>query len=357
MRILVIQQKMIGDVLTSSILFKDLRVKYPDATLDYLVNAHTLPVIENNPNIDNFVLFTKTEENSKLALLKFAKTLRQKKYDVVIDVYSKLSSNILTLFSGAAIKISYYKTYSTFVYSHNIKRETKTNNKSSLAIVNRLQLLKPLGIEVNNIKPKIYLNTTEITNSKQFLKDNGIDFTKPLYMISVLGSGITKTYPFAYMATIIDAIVQQTKGQILFNYIPNQKTEAKTIFNLCKAETQKHIFFNIFGKNLREFLAITTHCNALIGNEGGAINMAKALNIKTFAIFSPWISKDTWSVFEDDKTHVSVHLKDYNPEIYFETTEKAFKKDALALYQKLSPSLYEEKLNVFLQQTLISNLK
>ena len=50
MKILVIQQKMIGDVLTSSILFEVLRAKYPNAQLDYLVNSHTLPVIENNPN-------------------------------------------------------------------------------------------------------------------------------------------------------------------------------------------------------------------------------------------------------------------------------------------------------------------
>ena len=88
------------------------------------------------------------------------------------------------------------------------------------------------------------------------------------------------------MAEVIDTIVNETKSEILFNYIPNQITEAETVFKLCKLETQHHIKFNVFGKSLREFLAITYHCNALIGNEGGAINMAKALNIKTFAIFS-----------------------------------------------------------------------
>ena len=42
MKILVIQQKMIGDVLTSSILFESLRIKYPNSKLDYLVNSNTL---------------------------------------------------------------------------------------------------------------------------------------------------------------------------------------------------------------------------------------------------------------------------------------------------------------------------
>lgn len=352
MKILVIQQKMIGDVLTSSILFEVLRLKYPNAQLDYLVNSHTLPVIENNLNIDNCILFTKVEETSKRALLKFAKQLKQNKYDVVIDVYSKLSSNLISFFSGAKTKISYYKLYSSFIYSHNIKRIQKTENASNLAIVNRFQLLKPLGIEATSAKPKIYLTQKEITKSKQFLKDNHIDFSKPLYMISVLGSGTNKTYPFTFMANVIDCVVQKTHGQVLFNYIPNQEADARAIFNLCMPETQQQIFFNVFGKNLREFLAITKHCDALIGNEGGAINMAKALDIKTFAIFSPWISKEDWSLFEDANTHVSVHLKDYKSEIYNNKEEKEMKNNALALYKEFLPEFFEDKLNVFLQQTI-----
>ena len=349
MKILVIQQKMIGDVLTSSILFDALRTKYPNAQLDYLVNSHTLPVIENNPNIDNFILFTKNEENSKLALLKFAKKIRQKKYDVVIDAYSKISSNIITLFSGAKTKISYYKLYSAFVYTHNIKRVNKTDSKFSLAIVNRLQLLKPLGIEATSLKPKIYLTKVEIASSEQFLKENNIDINKPLFMISVLGSGINKTYPNLFMAQVINTIAEQTQSQILFNYIPNQETQAKAILNLCKPETQKQIFFGVFGKSLREFLSITKHCDALIGNEGGAINMAKALNIKTFAIFSPWISKDTWSTFENQGTHTSVHLKDYKPVLYSGKAEKEMKSQSLDLYQEFTPDLFEIKLNQFLK--------
>ena len=57
MKILVIQQKMIGDVLTSSILFEVLRAEYPNAELHYLIYPHTLPVVENNPFIDKIIIF------------------------------------------------------------------------------------------------------------------------------------------------------------------------------------------------------------------------------------------------------------------------------------------------------------
>lgn len=351
-KILVIQQKMIGDVLTTSILFELLREKYPDAQLDYLINTHTHPVVENNPFVDNFIFFTKEAETSKKVLLELGKNVKKNNYDIVIDVYSKLSSNIITLLSGAKTKISYYKHYSAFVYHYNIKRLKKTEAKSGLAIANRLQLLKPLNIEATETKPKIYLTQNEIDNSKLFLIDNAIDFDKPLFMISVLGSGETKTYPFPFMANIIDTIVEETKGQLLFNYIPNQEAEAKEIFNLCKPETRKHILFDVFGKNLREFLAITKHCDALIGNEGGAINMAKALNLKTFAIFSPWIDKATWNLFEDDKTHVSVHLNDFKPGLFKNKTPKVLKKEIVDLYKIFIPDLFNDQLINFLNNKI-----
>lgn len=347
MKILIIQQKMIGDVLTSSILFEALRQKFPKAQLDYLINEHTIAVVENNPNIDNFLLFTKEAELSKTKLLKFAKSIRHKKYDLVVDAYSKLSSNLISLFSGAKTKISYHKYYTTLLYHHNIKREKSHHGKTGLAIVNRMQLLAPLSIETKFIKPKIYLTEKEISNSKHFLEDHQIDFNRPLYMISVLGSGVKKTYPFNYMAEVIDTLVEETSGQLLFNYIPKQETEARSVFNLCKPKTQKNISFNVFGKSLREFLAITHHCDAVIGNEGGAINMAKALDVKTFAIFSPWIDKATWSLFENDD-NVGVHLKDFKPELYTKP-EKAYRNEALALYQKFKPQFFTSKLKAFLK--------
>ncbi len=350
MKILVIQQKMIGDVLTSSILFELLHKKYPNAQLDYLINSNTYPVVEGNPFIDNFIFFTKEVETSKNALFNLGRQIKKEQYTILIDVYSKLSSNIITILSGAKTKISYHKHYSTFVYDYNIKRKTNTQSKAGLAIINRLQLLEPLDISPNLIKPKIYLTDYEIEQSRRILIDHGVNLKKPLFMISVLGSGKNKTYPFTYMARVIDSIVKKTQGQILFNYIPAQIKDAESIMNLCVKETQEKVFFNVSGKGLRDFLAITSHCTALIGNEGGAVNMAKALNIPTFAIFSPWIDKATWSIFEDDDKNKSVHLKDYRPEFYKNHSEKDVKPKALQLFEEFKPKLFKDKLYLFLNQ-------
>lgn len=173
-------------------------------------------------------------------------------------------------------------------------------------------------------------------------------------MVSVLGSGVSKTYPHQYMAQVLDSVVRVNKNaQILFNYIPSQKQDVLDILNLTATQTQKNINISIYGKSLREFLNILNYCDVLIGNEGGAVNMAKALNIPTFTIFSPWINKNSWNMFDDGKKHVSVHLKDYKESFYTSVAHpKELKKDYESLYNEFKPQYFLDQLTHFLNFNL-----
>ncbi|SEL38438.1 heptosyltransferase-2 [Aquimarina amphilecti] len=350
MKILVIQQKMIGDVLTSTVICEALRKEYPDATIDYLVNSNTKPVILGNPFFNTIVEFKNEYRNNKKAFYSFLKEIKKSKYDLVVDAYGKLESNLISYFSKAPKKISFHKWYTQFLYSKVIYRNPEPITNASIAIENRLRLVYPEDkIATNIIRPKIFLTEEEKNTSKTYLEQHKITPETPLIMISVLGSEMRKTLPFDYMAKVIDEIVTTTSANILFNYIPNQEKDAKAIYNLTTQNTQKHIHFNVFGKSLREFIAILSHCDALIGNEGGAVNMAKALDKPTFTIFSPWILKKDWNMFEDGITHESVHLYDTKPELYWDKTPKEMKDQAIELYKNLSSELIIPKLRSYLQ--------
>ncbi len=357
MKILVIQQKMIGDVLTSTIICEALRKTHPNATIHYLINTNTKAVIERNPFFDTIIEFTPELRSSKVSFYAFLKTIKQSNYDLVIDAYGKLESNLISYFSKAPKKISFYKWYTKFIYSQVIHRKTEPITNASTAIENRLRLVFPEDeIASNSIRPKLFLADEEKNTAQTYLKANGITDSKLLIMISVLGSEIRKTLPFEYMAKVIDEIVTITDANILFNYIPSQKKDAKTIFELTTEHTQKHIHFNIFGKSLREFIGLLSQCDILIGNEGGAVNMAKALDKPTFTIFSPWIVKKDWNMFEDGTTHDSIHLIDYKSDLYEGKNPKKMKDKAIELYQSFLPELITPKLKKYLEN-LLANKK
>lgn len=338
---------MIGDVLTSSILFDALKKRYPSSELHFLINSHTLPVVENHPNIDKFQLLTPEIEASKVQFHRFLKSIQKEHYDVVIDVYGKLGSALISLYSKAKIRSAYYKKHTSFIYTHLTKRLKTPEHDASLAIENRLKLLECIAVPFDRYQPKIYLKEFEIEAAKNLLEHAQISLSQPLYMISVLGSSSLKTYPIPYLAKLLDELVAlKPNAQLLFNYIPKQMAEAKSVYNHCSTETKNHIHFDVFGRSLREFLAITYHCDALLGNEGGANNMAKALDIPTFTIFSPYLNKKNW--FGDIETikHKAVHISDYIP--YSDEDIDAAKKNPEKYYLKFKPEFIIPDLKSFL---------
>lgn len=352
-RILVIQHKMIGDVLVSSIICNNLRKAYPTAQIDYLVNDNTVDVLKGNPNINNLVVFDKKAQNSTVELIKFALGLRKNKYDIVIDAYSKLQSWIIVLLCGGKTKISYKKIGRTFLYDYNVPLAENPETNLGLAIERRLSLLSPLRImaEIDPI-PKVFLDKKERLFATTLFAQHKVDPNRKTVMISLLGSEKLKTYPLSYMAEVVNCISDTYNVNILFNYFPKQLEEAAIVYNKCSKKTQKNIYFNLLGANLREYIAIMDKCDVIVGNDGGAINLAKALEKQSFIIFSPWVEKKIWVTFEDGIQHTSIHLNDVHPELIEEKSDKELKENAITLYENLKPKYVIDQLIPFLNQYL-----
>ncbi|WP_396185226.1 glycosyltransferase family 9 protein [Flavobacterium sp.] len=353
MKILVIQQKMIGDVLVSSIICNNLRKAYPDAQIDYLVYESTIPVLEGNLNIDNVLLFQEKHRKSKREFLNLAHEIRGLKYDLIIDAYSKLESWLIVLISGAKRKISYKKIGRTFLYTDNVPFAEFPKTNLGLAIERRLSLLEPLDLKIEvDPFPKLYVTDKENQDAITLFEYHQVRKDRKTIMISLLGSENLKTYSLEFMAKVVDFIADNQDVNILFNYFPKQIKDAKIVFDACKASTQEKIYFDLLGNDLRSFIAIMNNCDLIIGNDGGAINMAKALGKPSFIIFSPWIEKKIWATLEDGVHHISVHLNDFKPKLLAEKTEKELKKNTPSLYQEFEPELFKDKIELFLKKNL-----
>jgi heptosyltransferase-2 len=335
MKILVIQKKRVGDVLTSAILFEALKEKFPKSELHYLVYENSLAVVENNPFIDKIVIMDEKTRKNTLEFLRFLFEIRKEKYDVIVDGYGKPNSVIIGWFSGAKKTITFKKNYSKLLYTDVLDRSTVKSADSTQAIHHRMLLLEPLEIKNKTYKPTIYLLESEKEDARKRLKKAGLSLSQPIVMISAIGSNTSKTYPLEQMAIVLDTIPQSGNIQILFNYFSSQKEEAIALYKLCKPATQDKIFIDFYEENLRDFLAVTSCCTALIGNEGGATNMAKALMVPTFTIFSPKVNKSDWNIYENGTTNVSVHVNDY------------FTEENQTNYAAFSPELFKEKLSTF----------
>lgn len=350
-RVLIIQFKMLGDVLTSTVLADVLKSQMVDCSIDYLISKPAEAIVKNHPHIDNLILADDRDMKLGGGLIAFAKAIRRKQYDIVIDAYGKISTALITKISGAPKRIGYDKSYLSFAYTHRVsQRADKAIFQSGESIGSRLNLLKPLDVDASpEVRPEIYLTEDEQKAAFNFLLSSGIDVPGPLAMIAVLGSSELKSLPPDYMSTVIDWVADEG-FQMILNYSPDQEDQVSEILEHCKPETLNLICFDAYPRSLREFIAILPFTNCLIGNEGGAVNMAKAVGTPTFAIFSPWIRKAVWNIDRKNGTHEAVHLQDYHPEIYGAESPARFKDSALDLYRKMKPDLFRRQLKDFLDR-------
>lgn len=347
---------MIGDVLVCSILCNNLKKALPDAEIHYMIYATTSAVVEGNTSIDKLVLFTEKERKSKLAFYRFLMDIRNERYDVLIDSYSKLESWLTSYFSGARRKISYRKPGRNFLYTDLVNTYETPLTNLGLIIERRLSLLEPLNLDVQiDPVPKLIVSDQEKKLAQTLFRKHQVDAGRKTIMVSILGSSPIKTYPLNYMAKVLDFICKHSRVNVLFNYIPNQLSEAKSVFEACQPETQELIYFDLIGKSIREYIALMHACDLIIGNDGGAINMAKALNKPSFTIFSPWIRKEMWATFDDGIFHKSVHLAQYDLAHFEGKTEQELKKQSIDLYNYFKPTYFFDELSAFLEDNVSKN--
>ncbi len=351
MKILVIQQKMIGDVLTSSILFEALRKKYPEAELHYLIQPHTRPVVQDNPYINRLVIYNQALNKNPINFFYFGKQIRKEGYTHVIDIYSKISTGIISWISGASCRLSYQKKYTSYLYTKTFAPVKEPATSAGLAIENRMQFLQGFQKDFpKHARPKIYLNNLQKHKAAVKLKAGGVSFEKPLIMFGVMGSSKNKSYPSSYMAALLDYVVRQVNDcQILFNYSPCHEKQALEIYNQCSLETKSKIFLELYARRLQDFVVNCANCDLFIGNEGGAANIAKALKVPSFSIHSPFVKKNYWGIYHNERDNVSVHLEDFKPELFYARSVTNLMSLNKTYYQLFKPELIEPKLKSFLK--------
>jgi heptosyltransferase-2 len=348
MKVLVTQLKMIGDVLMSTAICEAVKARFPHCELHYLIYPNTEAVTLHNPDIDRIIRFDTKTHKGFSGLRQLGKSLRAENYDIILDAYCKPESLIPIAFAGKTRKIGFKKSYSGLFYTDLVERKPGRN-----ALQIRLDLAQALTETPYEMAfPKIYLSDEELNNARTrmaaFLTEGDVSV-----MVSIMGSSVSKSMPAKTMAQLMDRCAEQKAVKLFLNYMPLQAKEAAAILACCSPETQQKVVASFSPGSLREFLAALAGCRYLIGNEGGAVNMAKALGIPTFCVYAPFIGSG-WNLLEETGQHVSVHLKSYRPDLYEKVSLKKIQKQFSDYYKELRFELFEDKLTSFLNQPTLN---
>lgn len=116
MRILIVKTSALGDIIHAFPTLDYLRKRFPDAVIDWVVEAPYAELLQAHPDIDHVITVdTKAWRRALLAPVTWQKIgyskalLQQQPYDLVIDLQGNVKSGIITFLTKSSIKIGFGK--------------------------------------------------------------------------------------------------------------------------------------------------------------------------------------------------------------------------------------------------------
>lgn len=103
-RILIVKTSSLGDVVQSLVVLSDLKKRFPNAKIDWVIEARFSSIIEAHPLIHRVIAL---DIKGKRGLLKGLHALRQEKYDLIFDLQGNCKSGVITFLSRGKVKVGY----------------------------------------------------------------------------------------------------------------------------------------------------------------------------------------------------------------------------------------------------------
>jgi lipopolysaccharide heptosyltransferase I len=113
-RVLLIKPSAVGDVVHTLPVLVKLRARYPAARIDWLLTPAIAELVRHHPALSNALLFARQDLarfgrswSATRGLLKLLATIRQNRYDLVIDLHGQLRSALFALASGSRTRVGF----------------------------------------------------------------------------------------------------------------------------------------------------------------------------------------------------------------------------------------------------------
>lgn len=266
MKIAILRLSSIGDIVFTTPVLDALKEKYPDADIDYIVDKRFVEAIEGNKHISNIILFDKKKNNSFSGLIKFGKELKKNKYDLVLDLHSKIKTKIIAAAIGSKV-ISHKKR--PLMQSILVKLKMIQYKPKAPTIKSYFNSLEKLGLEYKGEKLSFDF------------KDEAMKKTNSYTDFVVFAPGASKNnkkWPVEYFIKLGKLINDSNSGikNILLLGSGNENDELQKIADGIGTNV-----VNLAGKlRLKESAATISRAKYIVANDSGLFHIARALSEK-----------------------------------------------------------------------------
>lgn len=280
-KILVIQLRQIGDVLLTTPAVRALREQYPDSAIWYLTETGPSKILQGNPHIDRIV--TRQRKASLADDLKLLWTLRQERFDLLIDFFSNGRSAWMSFVTGARHRVAVRHAGRAFWYTFTPNIQTGRG----YAPEDKLALLRAIGIQGELTPPVLTIPDAAKNYIDAFFKARGLDTPpaaaqSPIVTIDPTSRRQARRWLPERYAQLADELLERYQARCIFLWGPG---EQEMIESLVKQAKRPHIL--ACQTDLMQAAALIARSDLHIGNCSAPRHIAVAVGTPSLIVMGP----------------------------------------------------------------------
>jgi len=283
-KFLVIDTAKIGDMVSSTPVFRAIKTRFPNNYLAVLVTSQVEGILENNPYIDEIILID--EFKGIKQSLKLIKLIKNKNFDWSFKLTAGGWEDIIAFWAGIPNRVTAVSRHSGKISNllsifNNFRKEYTFNELKSRF---NLNLLKILGINESKDKREAFYTQKELAKITEIFEKNGIHERDFLIGISVTAGNKFKEWEPEKFSQLADRLIKELKAKILFL---GSKEDQKTVAEVILEMEEKVV--NLSGLiSLKELPALINKLDLFISVDTGPLYIAAALDVLVVDINGPF---------------------------------------------------------------------
>ena len=289
MKILIVRLSSIGDIVHTLPALVALRRHFPDARIDWLVESRFRDILLDNPQLDELLeidtLGWRDRPTSRAAwagMLGMLRTLRARRYDVVLDIQGTLKSSVFAFMARGERRIGFAKRElreplaRLFPAERFVPRATKPH-----VVYRNLALLAALGIETEEAEFPIAIPESLEEEADRALARLGIS---SYVALNPGASWRTKRWSPEKFGELAAQIRAEQGLASLVMWGPAEREIADRV-----VRHSKEAAILAPQTSVREMLPYLRRARLLVSGDTGPLHIAAALGVRVIGIYGPTI--------------------------------------------------------------------
>lgn len=304
-RILIVKLSSIGDVVMATPAARVLREALPEAYIAWVVEPKSADIVVGNPYLDETIIWNRTSSPGwATGVARFVSQardlrheLRERRFDVALDLQGLLRSAVVMSLSGAKVRIGYSdaRECAPLLYTHRLRPD-----RNACIQQRHLDLLEPLGIRSNDVAMTVTVADTDRAFAEEFFDRHQLDPHRTLAFCPATSRAI-KHWFNDHWARLGEILWQDQGIRALIFGSPADVYLADDI----RSRTSAPLVSAAGETSLKQAAALMEKCAAVVGVDTGLLHIGVGLDLPAVGLFGPhrwkslvrkpnfiWLTKD-----------------------------------------------------------------